>query len=337
MLDRAFDAAPLSDLQSHALRQQQIREESDQLYIHLFDDVQRRLLESQNQETIDQALDELVLALRERMMNSPELDWKAFVAMSRRHPITQLLHQDPFTFRAFSKPRGYAGDAEMMDFIYGCEDRLAPPPAERIGRYVFDYTTRAPAPEGVRARRAFMAARIDRLAEEKNRPHILAIAAGHLREASVSIAVRRRRTGRFVALDADPQAAIEVKRCYASYGVETVTASFSRLLGRQRGPGEFDLVYSTGLLDYLNQRTSRRLVLSMFQMLRSGGSLVVANFLPGIRDIGYMETFMDWNLIYRTRGEMIDLTADIPESEVKQINLLSEECKNIIFLQLTKC
>ena len=139
-----------------------------------------------------------------------------------------------------------------------------------------------------------------------------------------------------MALDADPQAAAEVKRCYGSYGVETMTASFSRLLGRQRGPGEFDLVYSTGLLDYLNQRTSRRLVLSMFQMLRSGGSLIVANFLPGIRDIGYMETFMDWNLIYRTRCEMIDLTADIPESEVKQISLLSEECKNIIFLQLTK-
>ena len=30
-----------------------------------------------------------------------------------------LLHQDPFTYRAFAKPRGYAGDAVMMDYIYG--------------------------------------------------------------------------------------------------------------------------------------------------------------------------------------------------------------------------
>ena len=64
MINRAFEAAHVSDLQSHALRQRQIKDESDQLYIRLFDDVQRRLLESGSQETIDRALDELVLALR---------------------------------------------------------------------------------------------------------------------------------------------------------------------------------------------------------------------------------------------------------------------------------
>jgi len=29
------------------------------------------------------------------------------------------VHADPLTYRAFSKPRGYAGDAVMMDHIYG--------------------------------------------------------------------------------------------------------------------------------------------------------------------------------------------------------------------------
>ena len=45
---------------------------------------------------------------------------------------------------------------------------------------------------------------------------------------------------------------------------------------------------------------------------------------------------MDWNLVYRSRQDMIDLTAEIPEAEVKTINLVSEECKNIVFLQLTR-
>jgi hypothetical protein len=74
----------------------------------------------------------------------------------------------------------------------------------------------------------------------------------------------------------------------------------------------------------------------MFEMLRPGGSLVVANFLPGVRDIGYMETFMGWDLIYRSRHEMLDLTMDIPEAEIKSATLLSEECRNIVFLQLTR-
>jgi cyclopropane fatty-acyl-phospholipid synthase-like methyltransferase len=139
-----------------------------------------------------------------------------------------------------------------------------------------------------------------------------------------------------VALDADAQSAAEVQQCYSGYGVEAVTASFRRLLSKKSGTGEFDLVYSTGLFDYLNQRTGRRLTASMFQMLRPGGTLLIANFLPGVRDIGYMEAFMDWNLIYRSRHDMIDLTSDIPETEVKDIQLVSEECKNIIFLALTR-
>jgi extracellular factor (EF) 3-hydroxypalmitic acid methyl ester biosynthesis protein len=95
-------------------------------------------------------------------------------------------------------------------------------------------------------------------------------------------------------------------------------------------------VYSTGLFDYLDARVGRRLVTAMFQMLRPGGSLVVANFLPGIRDIGYMEAFMDWRLVYRNRLDMVELTMDIPEEKVKSVNITSEDCKNIIFLELTR-
>jgi hypothetical protein len=335
MLDRMFDTVsrivPGPDAPA-----QEILHYTDRIYAGFFDDIRQRILDARNQDEANRTLDELFLALHARYSNASPLDWKSFVATSRAHPLMDVLHRDPFTYRAYSKPRGYAGDAEMMDYIYGGEDQLPCPDADPIGLSVFNYTTQAPASEGVRTRRAFISQQIDRLAEERHRPHILSIASGHLREASLSVAVRRRRTGRFLALDADPLSAAEVKRCYSAYGVETVTASFTRLLGRPRHQGEFDLVYSTGLFDYLNQRTGRRLVSSMFQMLRPGGSLIVANFLPSVRDVGYMETFMDWNLIYRTRGDMVDLTMDIPEADVKQLQLFSEECKNIVFLVLTR-
>ena len=336
MLDRMFEVVSPVIPSADANPAQEIVHHTDTIYAGFLDDIRQRLLDARDQDTANQALDELFVALHARYSNASPLDWKSFVAMCRIHPLVDLLHRDPFTCRAFTKPRGYAGDAEMMDYIYGREDQRPGPQADPIGQSVFFYTTQAPASEGVRARRAFISTQIDRLAEERNRPHILSIAAGHLREASLSVAVRRRRTGRFLALDADPQSAAEVQRCYSAYGVETVTASFTRLLGRPRHQNEFDLVYSTGLFDYLNQRTGRRLVSSMFQMLRPGGCLIVANFLPGVRDVGYMETFMDWNLIYRTRGDMVDLTMDIPESDVKEVQLFSEECKNIVFLQMTR-
>jgi len=30
------------------------------------------------------------------------------------HPIRELIHEDPFTRRAFEKPRGYDGDTELL-------------------------------------------------------------------------------------------------------------------------------------------------------------------------------------------------------------------------------
>src|SRR5262245_1754248 len=173
MLNHTFDSAHLFDAKGGVVPpHEHVEEAANALYLRLFDDVHQRLREPLEPDVAHQALDELFLALRERKMRSTSAEWSAFVRIARSHPLTQLLHLDPFTYRAFSKPRGYAGDAEMMDFIYGREEQWAPPPAEQIGQQVFNYTTLAPASDGVRARRAFVASRIDRLAEERNRPHI---------------------------------------------------------------------------------------------------------------------------------------------------------------------
>src|SRR5215472_7964608 len=52
-----------------------------------------------------------------------ESTWKQFATKEcRQHPLMQLLQHDPLTYRAFSKPRGYAGDAVMMDMVYAAED-----------------------------------------------------------------------------------------------------------------------------------------------------------------------------------------------------------------------
>lgn len=303
----------------------------------LLDQVHARLSDGQlgDSET-HRELNRLFLGLRDLKLNGSEDDWWDCVRICRTHPLRSIVHQDPFTYRAFSKPRGYAGDAELLDFIYGREEQWPRPETTRMGACIFDFTTMAPASEGVGARRGFVADLIDRLAEEPQKPHILSIAAGHLREASLCAAVKRRKVGRFVALDGDDMSLQEVQRCYSCFGVETVEEKIRPLLTNRVDIRDFDLVYSTGLFDYLQQSTGRRLVSNMFQMLRPGGRLVVANFLPGVRDVGYMEAYMDWSLVYRTRRDMIDLTMEISQSDISNVTLFSEENQNIIFLEVMK-
>ena len=40
------------------------------------------------------------------------------------HPISEFVYQCPFTRHAFEKPRGYAGDAELMDYITATPRRI---------------------------------------------------------------------------------------------------------------------------------------------------------------------------------------------------------------------
>jgi SAM-dependent methyltransferase len=282
------------------------------------------------------ALDELFQRLHDEKQSKSATEWREIVAACRLHPLLGLTHEDAFTKRAFDKPRGYAGDACMMDFIYGVEDGREPPSLTKLGQIIHAYLVGVPACQGVRSRRAVVAAHIDRLASERQRPHVLSIAAGHLREADLSVAIRRQRLGRIVALDADEASLAEVRASYGHLGVETRAASFKALLGAELETERFDLVYSTGLFDYVAPRTGRRLVRAMHRMLRPGGSLLVANFLHGVRDTGYMEAFMDWKLVYRSRTDLVDLTHEIPESEIKSVELWAEEALNVIFVRVTR-
>lgn len=289
-----------------------------------------------DQDQFHGALDALILNLRELKHAATEERWVSIVDECRRHPIAELLHEDPFTRRAFSKPRGYAGDAELLDYIYAREEMWPTPRTTSIGQRVFDYTTTSPAAAGVRSRRGFIANMIDRLAERIEHPHVLSIAAGHLREASLTSALKRRKLGRFTALDADELSLQEVRNCYGRFGVDTIATRIKDCLSAKLDLGSYDFVYSMGLFDYLGEAAGRRLVLNLFQMLRPGGQLLVTNFLPYVRDVGYMEAFMDWRLIYRSRQEMISLTMEIPQSDIGNIVIFAEENQNIIFLKITR-
>jgi extracellular factor (EF) 3-hydroxypalmitic acid methyl ester biosynthesis protein len=286
---------------------------------------------------VQEGMAELFVGLQTRRLNSTDQEWAPYVSLCLNHPLRKMIHQDPITERAFSKPRGYAGDAALLDLIYAREDGF-PLPAEtsELGRQIYDVTVLAPAAEGVRARRAYIASLIDRLVEEVNQPHIISLGAGHLREASLSVAVKRKKVGRFVALDADSDSLMETDKNYSRYRVEAVASTVRQLLTGKMDLGDFDLIYSTGLFDYLQQSTATRLIGNMFEKLRHGGRLLVANYLPGIADLGYMQSFMAWHLIFRTRQEMIDMSMNIPQPQIRDIRIFTEENENIIFLMVTR-
>jgi extracellular factor (EF) 3-hydroxypalmitic acid methyl ester biosynthesis protein len=242
------------------------------------------------------ALDELFEDLRGRREEEPQ-DWPAYARACLSHPVSSLLHQDPFTYRAFAKPRGYAGDAVMMDYIYGLgEAGEAARNATPLGRAIFQYMDTRPSAKAVRYRRRLIAGLIDRVAERKE-ARVLAVAAGHLREVKSSSAMQNGKVQEFVAFDQDEASLAVVARDYAHLGIRTMAGSVRQILSGKAKLGKYDFVYAAGLFDYLSGPVAAALTCRMFEMTRPGGLMLIPNFLTGVRDSGYMEAFMEQGTI----------------------------------------
>jgi hypothetical protein len=279
-------------------------------------------------------LDELFEDLRIRLEDGQT--WTAYAAGCMNHPLRKLLHQDPFTYRAFSKPRGYAGDAVMMDYIYGMgQAEQAAREATPVGRAIFQYMDTRPSARAVRFRRQLIAGLIDGTVERGGNS-VLAIAAGHLREAEASKALQSGKIRNFVALDQDDSSLAVIEHDYADLGVRTMEGSVRQILSGKIKPGQFDFVYAAGLFDYLNAPVAAALTLRMWEMTRPGGSMLIPNFLVGVRDRGYMESFMDWHLIYRDHADMQALVDVLPASEVADSRIFDDNDSAITFLLVTK-
>jgi extracellular factor (EF) 3-hydroxypalmitic acid methyl ester biosynthesis protein len=280
------------------------------------------------------ALDDLFDDLSVRREDDPEA-WPDFARTCLGHPLRRLLHQDPFTHRAFSKPRGYAGDAVMMDYIYGLgEASTAARGATPLGRAIFTEMSTRPSARAVRYRRQLLASLIDRTAS-RGGDAVFALAAGHLREVELSGAVEHGRIANFVAMDQDAASLAVVAADYARLGIRPVAGSVRHILSGKAQAGTFDFVYAAGLFDYLGAPVAAALTRKLFDMTRPGGTLLIPNFKTGAPDTGYMEAFMDWRLIYRNHDDMRALAADL-SGGVADVDIFDDDDRTITFLQVSK-
>lgn len=264
----------------------------------------------------------------------PHEQWERFCReVVPGHKLTALIHQDPFTLHSVQKPRGYAGDAMLLDYIYGQRNGST----TTIGKSIFDFTTNTPPCRAVRARARIIAGIIDRMARQRKDMRILSIACGHLREAEMSEAVRAGKVSEYVAFDQDAESLAHVRAHFSSTNFKTIQGSIAELLlGRLRTLGQFDLVYAAGLYDYLSQKIATRLTTWMFNTTRARGITLLTNFLHDTAGAGYMEAFMEWNLIYRSTEELRDTARRIPSERITDMKDYVDEDEQVAFIELHK-
>lgn len=267
--------------------------------------------------------------LTEYRLEMAEDQWQGHVLQAcRAHPLDALLLEDPYTRRARQRPRGYAGDAVMMDYAYF---RTPPEGCSEMGRRVFGAVVASPNSASVRWRREHIAGLIDAEARLHGSLSVLAVACGHCREGLLLRGDTLQAIEEFVALDQDARSLEVVRRTLLAHVVPLRAAAQS--LARKPGLYGFDFIYSAGLYDYLDEPAAVELTRLLVERAAPGGTVLVANFTPDNWGRGYMEACMDWRLVLRNREDMRRL---VPTQRVAHSCLYFDPYRNAIYLKIIR-
>ena len=250
--------------------------------------------------------------------NAPPEHVQAMVQWSRRH-LHSLLMQAPSMHRAANKPFGYPGDYEVMRFIYE-KPFEGPTLFAKAISYAFDQSRASCA---VRNRKDLVKREVRSLIHSRRGPvRVLAVACGPAQDLlelfsevkDVPYPVE------IVLFDQDKGALAYaygrlkpvIDPLHGKVKIVYLHDSIKRLLrdGSLFAPfGQFDLIYSVGLFDYLRHPTAIGLARNLVARLAPGGRALIANMVPENPSRWYLEYHLDWFLSYRTRPQLLNLAA----------------------------
>lgn len=225
--------------------------------------------------------------------------------------IAPWFDQSWFMQRGKAKPRGYPGDFELLTGIYGGE-----PKSRGFGGYLDLYFLRSDLGRAVPARMAATRDYLNRqIAMRSGDIRILNVASGPCQEYFSGLEMDNAKRVSVWCVDND-QAALDFVQAKAESFTQPLPQlrfhkyNVLRMMSRQRNLdlfGQFDIVYSIGLLDYIPDQHLVPILDGLGVMLKPNGSLFVA-FKDALGyDRAEYQWFVDWFFFPRYERECSEL------------------------------
>jgi extracellular factor (EF) 3-hydroxypalmitic acid methyl ester biosynthesis protein len=261
-----------------------------------------------------------------------------------RAELQDIIMASEMIARSNIKPRGYAGDSEMMQMIYENAFRGATIFEKAMHRH----PVQAPGAQAVRNRRALIAEMLASRragATSTDRLRVMSVACGPAWELRDLFRTPEDCDAlELVLLDQDGEALAEAKAGINALETQLgrpirahyVKESVRRMLAATElvsTIGQVHFLYSMGLFDYLTQPVAQAVLGKLYTLLLPGGELVIGNYHPANSSRVYMDYWCDWPLIYRTEETMAALAAGLPHADAR-VFLEPEGCQG--FLQVKR-
>ncbi|HHT9121785.1 MAG TPA: class I SAM-dependent methyltransferase [Candidatus Wunengus sp. YC63] len=207
---------------------------------------------------------------------------------------------------AYTKPHGYAGDFEIIHRIY--QEWLSPDP--HLVKWDYYFHAQA-APRAVRNRKQYFKDLMKYLENnnEGSGIQVLNVGSGPCDDVCEYLNENNKSKIFFECVDQDSRA-IDFAQTMCRKYLHQIHFHNQNII-KFSPDKQFDLIWSAGLFDYVNDKAFKALLKCLYSALRKGGELVVGNFSHNNPTRDYMEILGGWVLIYRSTEELRSLARSI--------------------------
>jgi len=228
----------------------------------------------------------------------------------------EFLHGD-YVVWSLNKPYGYAGDFKIIDDIYRND-----PHTQGLGRLFDNYCQAATISVAIRNRKEDFKKIILSVVKTcgEQEMTIMDLASGPCRELQELLRgeLKDRSGITFDCYDQDENAWNYAKGLlqedvkFIKFINENVVRIALKKNIEEQMPQKYDLIYSTGLFDYLDRRIATRLVENLRKLLKPNGVLAISDVREKYKNpsVHFMEWVGDWNLVYRSDEEFCQIFLD---------------------------
>ena len=248
--------------------------------------------------------------------------------------LGHFLYQSWIYRRAFEKPRGYPAAYNNKAL------------SEGIGKYYDGYCLGLPYTVSIRLRKDMMREILyDYINSSTNENlKILNLASGGCREIRemFNSPILYEGTANLMCIDLDEEAIAFAREKLSNIDTGNITVNLIQgnivrmgdlNLGKKNC---FDMIYSIGVADYLQDRMLAKMLKDSYALLKPGGKLIVAYKDKERNKPLDFNWYGDWNFVPRSEGEFITIINDSIGEKNISIELKREGTGVIFFAMITK-
>ncbi len=224
-----------------------------------------------------------------------ELEGKAF-----RKLISEVLESDTLFGHTYNKPYGYAGDFLLIEKIYQ-KYETQDPRFKKWDRFYHSHE----ATQAVINRKSYFVNQLEELIKKKQNINVLILGSGPASDVHSFFTRNNTNKIQFDLLDVDSNALAYAKNKNKNH-LEKLHFIKSNVV-RFHTKKKYDLIWSAGLFDYLDDKLFVFLLKQFTNNLKENGQMIIGNFSPINPTIKVMEVMTEWYLHYRDEVCLHDL------------------------------